>query len=64
MDESHGFNLTLLQNGLMEVEVKLTDETKELIPTVTNRSIEEVTSFTWNATYFKNNVLLLDIFFV
>ena len=47
MDESKGFNISLLNQGLMKVELNLTDETLAKISNNQNKSFEELTNFTW-----------------
>ena len=64
LDESKGFNISMLNDGLMNLTVELSEESKNSDMLIkTNRTIEELTRLRWNATMFEKNELRLDVIF-
>ena len=65
MDEDNGFNVTILyEEELIRLNISLTQESIDLIQSLRkNATFESMINFTWNVTYFKKKIMLIDIFF-
>ena len=54
----------MLNEGYMRLFLCLSKETIELIPTLfSDTTVEKMTNFTWNVTYFKDKLMFINVYF-